>query len=256
MGDAVRALAIAFSFLTRVPTRIGDMSERDMRTASAWFPIVGAVVGLIVGGAYALAFQVLPSLLAAILAVALGIVFTGGFHEDGLADTMDSFLSGAVGDRALQIMRDSRVGTHGAIALVVSVAWRVVALASLAPTMGVVALVTAHSLSRAGSVVLIGLSPPARSDGLAKTMLGGTSPAATLFAVSTALLLGGVLAGAWVGPSVIVVALATAWARRAACRKIGGITGDVLGANQQLGEMSVLAVFAAASWLGATLWWL
>src|SRR5918996_733290 len=103
------------------------------------------------------------SLLGAVVAVALGILLTGAFHEDGLGDSFDALGSGLSGEAALRIMRDPRLGTYGTTALTLSVVWRVVALGSLNPAGAVAGLVMAHSLGRVGAVVLLGLSPPARS---------------------------------------------------------------------------------------------
>lgn len=249
-------LQVAFSFLTRVPARVDAVYPERLRSATPWFPVVGAFVGLVVGGVYAIGFEFLPSQLAATIAITVGILVTGGFHEDGLADTADALGSGTDRERALEIMKDPRVGAFGAIALGISLLWRVVALASMGPAVGAAALVLAHTLSRVGSVVLMGLIPPARKDGLARQLATGGGLSAIVVAVGIGAGLGVALTGIWVVPSILAVALVVAWLARASKTRLGGVTGDVMGACQQVGEMAVITVGAALAWRGSTLWWL
>lgn len=247
---------MAFSFLTRVPAGVDPAHPERLRYATPWFPVVGALVGLVIGGVYAIGFQFLPSQLAATVAITVGIMVTGGFHEDGLADTADALGSGPDPERALEIMKDPRVGAFGAIALGISLLWRVVALASMGPAVGAAALVLAHTLSRVGSVVLIGLIPPARKDGLAHQLAAGGGLSAIVVAVGVGAGLGVVVIGIWVVPSIVGVALVVAWLARASKTRLGGVTGDVMGACQQVGEIAVITVGAALAWRGSTLWWL
>jgi len=240
----------AVTFLTRLP--VGGGGTESM---ASWFSLVGALIGLAVAGVYAALYPWLPSLLGAVVAVGAGIWLTGAFHEDGLADSFDALGSGASGDEALQIMRDSRLGTYGTSAVVISLLWRVIAVGSLTPTVAVAGVVMAHSLGRAGSVALMALTPPARSDGLGRSgVLAVTARGvwfAILFGIGISLLAG----GWWAAASVVVVAVAVIVLRRVSMRRVGGITGDLLGACEQIGEMGVLAIVAGAAWHGWTPWW-
>lgn len=244
----------ALAFLTRVP--VGrEAAEEGIEKASSWFPVVGALVGLAVAGIYAAAYPWLPSLLAAMIAVGAGIWLTGAFHEDGLADSFDALGSGATGEEALAIMRDPRLGTYGTTAVVLSVVWRVVAVASLAPAAALAGLVMAHSLGRAGSVALMALTPAARPDGLGRSGVSGVTQGGVWFAILTGLAVSSVAAGPWVGPAVIAVALTVIALRRVGVRRVDGITGDLLGGCEQVSEMLILAIIAGAAWQGWAPWW-
>lgn len=244
-------LRSAITLLTRIPLR----DEAEPERAAAWFSLVGAVVGLAVAGVYAVLFPWLPSLLAAVVAVAAGVWLTGAFHEDGLADSFDALGSSATGEEALRIMRDSRLGTYGTTALVFSLLWRTVAVASLTTSGALAGLVAAHALGRMGAMALMSLTPPARDDGLGRSGTSGVTPRAAGLAIGTGLGLAAVAAGWWVGPAVIGTVAVIAILRRVAMRRVGGVTGDILGAAEQLTEMIVLAVVAAAAWQGWTPWW-
>ena len=241
----------AIVFLTRVP--LAGVYGADK--AAAWFPLVGALVGLTVAGAYWALFPWVPSLLGAVVAVTLGVFLTGAFHEDGLADTFDAVGSGETGNAALEIMRDPRLGTFGMVAVVLSVAWRVVALGSLTPAGALAGLVMAHSLGRAGAVILLALTPPARSDGLGSSSATAVTRESVWFAVISGLVVSTLATGYSVGAAVLVVVGSVLILRRTALRRLGGVTGDVLGACEQISEMLVLAIVAGAAWRGWIPWW-
>lgn len=242
----------AVAFLTRVPV---GREPRDLHRAPPWFPAVGALVALVSAGVYALAYRFLPSPLAAVLAVVAGILLTGAFHEDGLADSSDALGSGATGEDAIAIMRDSRLGTYGTTAVVVSVLWRVLALGSLSPSWALGALVMAHSLGRGAVVVLMWSTPPARTEGLGRAgrleITGGGVLVSSLSALAIATAVGGI----WAVPAALIALAAAGVVRRLALKRIGGVSGDLLGACEQVGEMGGLTVAAAAAWGGAVPWW-
>lgn len=248
-------LRLAVSFLTRVPVGVGEVAGGEMRSASPWFPAVGAGIGAVVTGVYALSFRYLPSLLAAVLAVTFGIWLTRAFHEDGLGDTSDAFGSGAEGERAFEIMGDPRLGTYGTVAVVASILWRVAALGSLGPAMALVGLVVAHTLARTGAVALMAILPPARTAGLSRSMVAGSGGRGVVGAVVSGVAIGVVVAGLWVLPAVLLMALVVAWFRRVSHLRLGGVTGDVLGACEQVGEMLLLAFIASLAWVGVEPWW-
>ena len=232
----------AWAFLTRLPGGAHPAGDRELGASVPWFPAVGAVIGLLLGLVWVAMGELVAPLTAATITVAAGVVMTGAFHEDGLADTADS-LGGYTPERRLAIMKDSRVGTFGARALVFSVLIRVVALASLEPVEGLVALVMAHAVGRSVATLVMVTTPAATATGL------GQSYSAYL-PRSAVLAMGAVIAGCSVvgGPAGVVgylLALAGAGlfvvlARRA----YGGTTGDVLGAVEQVGEMAVLSAAA------------
>lgn len=247
----MKGLRQAVAFLTRIP--VGETG--GIERAVGWFPGVGALVGLAVAGSYAAAYWWLPSLLAAVIATTVGVVLTGALHEDGLADSFDALGSGVQGDEAHEIMRDSRLGTHGMTALGISLLWRIVALAALAPAGALAGLVMAHTLGRAGAVSLMALGPSARADGLGSSGVTETSRGAVWGAVLSALGLSLLAAGWWVVTALALVVIVVAILRAVSVERFGGITGDLLGASEQISEMAVLAVVAGAAWSGWEPWW-
>ena len=234
----LRPLAVAFGFLTRVPVPTGAVTARELGRAVAWFPAVGAALGgALVGVHLLLAGRVAPAL-GAIAAVALLAGLTGALHLDGFADVFDA-LGGGRGsrDRMLAIMRDSRIGAHGAAALVLLLAAKLVAVAG-APAW---ALFGAPIAARWAVVPLIIGFPYARPEGLGQPFHGGAGPAQLVAATAvTALALAGFGAPALAAAGVaLVAALALAiWLHR----RLGGLTGDVYGAAIELAELAFLVM--------------
>jgi adenosylcobinamide-GDP ribazoletransferase len=239
--------AVATAVLTRLP--VGAASGEPGAIASAgWaFPLVGAGIGAVCAVAYFVAGLCgLADPLAAFIALGAGLLITGAFHEDGLADTVDGFGGGRDREQKLAIIRDSRHGTFGILALVFTVGLRIAALVAIRdPIHAGLALVAAHAASRAALVPLMRLLEPARRDGLGATA-GRPSPAVA----TAAALIGAIVALALLGPltgfaALLLTAAALASAAMLARRQIGGYTGDVLGFFQQIGEIVMLLVAAA-----------
>ena len=240
-------LQIAAAFLTRLPIRLGDRSGMSALAGAAHcFPLIGLGIGLLGGIFYSLAVALdLPPLLAAIIAVAATVAVTGALHEDGLADTVDGFGGGGDRDRKLEIMRDSRIGTYGVIALVLALGARVVALASFEDNAdAIAAMILCQAASRALIVAVMQQAPLARNDGLAASA-GRPTQVAMLWALA----LGSFIALALAGLDGVIalvagaaIACAIAWLAR---RQIGGVTGDVLGAVQQGSEIAMLLALVA-----------
>lgn len=245
-------LRAAIGFLTRVPVRTDSPPGG---AALVWFPIIGATIGAFSGGLYAGAYQIMPSPLAALIAVMGGILLTGGLHEDGFADTADALGSGLAGERGLEVMRDSRLGTYGSLALVVSILWRVLAVGALDPIQAFVGLVMAHSLGRSAAVALMATSQPAREDGLGRAGIIGVDGFG-VGALAAGLLIAGALGGWWLVPAMLLAAVALVWLRTASLTRFSGVTGDILGAGEQLTELAVLTVVVAVTWIGSDVWWL
>ncbi len=221
---------------------------RPLADAARAFPLVGLLVGLIAGAALWAGVSLgLPPLLSALLALAVAAFITGALHEDGLADTMDGLGGGGTRDDKLAIMRDSRIGAFGTLALVFSVAIRAAALSGMRDdAAALVALIAAAVLSRAVLPALMAAFEPARNDGLAahagRPDTDGVATAAVL-GVLLALLLAGFAAGA---AAVLAAGGAAFLVARFAAARLGGITGDVLGAVQQAAEIAALLALAWA----------
>lgn len=237
------SLRRAWAFLTRLPGGAHPGDDRELGRSVPWFPIVGAVLGALSGTAYWALHGPLGASLAAVLAVGVGAVATGCFHEDGLADTADA-LGGASRERRLAIMKDSRVGVFGVLALVLSTLVRVFAVSSLDPVDGLLALVVAHMLGRTMAVAVMGAAPAAAGTGLGHSYTAHRPRAWTVAAIvitsaaAASLGLPGAVSLATAASGAVLVCL-IAW------RAFGGVTGDVLGATEQVAEMAVLVSAAA-----------
>ncbi len=250
-----RDLRVAAAFLTRLPLPVagthfaGDDGEATLAQAAGAFPIIGAGIGLAAGAGFAAAYALgLTPLVSALIALALATVLTGGLHEDGLADTADGLGGGAGRDDKLRIMRDSRTGAYGVLALVFSVGVRAALLAA-APGAAFGALIAAGAVSRAVLPAVMAGIEPARADGLgAGAGRPGRTEVALALALAAAIAL--VAAGPAAGLTACLLAAAAAAAVAALAQaQVGGFTGDVLGAVQQGAEVAVLlAVVLVAAW--------
>lgn len=236
---------VGVMFLTRLPVPVAvDHGSGRLARAAPWFPLVGIIVGSVAGGTLLLAGAVLPMPLAAGLAIAAGVLFTGALHEDGLADCCDGLGGGRSREHALEIMRDSRIGTFAGIGLFVSLALRWAAIAALAPAAGAIALIVAHAVSRGMLAPVLAATPYARSQGLASAVAAGVSKREAAIAMLLSLGIA-MLAGPICGLVAIAAAAIAAGAMLAILiRRLGGYTGDGLGAVQQVSEIAVLTTLA------------
>jgi adenosylcobinamide-GDP ribazoletransferase len=199
--------------------------------------------------------ELVPTAVAAAVAVVVGLLVTGAFHEDGLADVADAFGGGVTRERRFEILKDPRHGTYGVAALCSTVVLRAVGAASIASSSALFAgFVAAHALGRTGAVAAMGVLPPAREAGLGADHAGRMRPIATTVGIAVALAIVVVVTGWWAGP-LIAAALAGACAvALLAMRKIGGLTGDVLGAVEQVVECLVIVTVSGLA-SRHSLWW-
>jgi len=237
-------LGAAAAFLTRLPVSRGDAPPNLARAYRA-FPLVGAMIGAAVGAVDLLLLRIgLPAIAAAALALGAGALLTGALHDDGLADVADGFGGGRDTAAKLAVMRDSRLGTYGALLLVTAFVAKVGALTMLPRGNVILALIATHALARAPLAVLAATMAYAR-EGLAASV-GRPDPstafAASLVAAAIAFL--ALPAGMAMTAIIVAAAGATCFAVLAQ-RQIGGQTGDVLGAAEQVCEIAVLLTLAA-----------
>ena len=241
----------AVQLLTRLPTPTLAAGPPDALARSAkYFPVVGMLVGGLAAAILLLSGLVLRGALPALLAIAGGVVITGAFHEDGLADAADGLGGGSTRERRLEIMKDSRTGSYGVIALVVVLAIKIAALAEIAsPVAAAVALIAAHGGGRAAAVVLMALQRYAGDIEAAKLRpsAAGVTGLEMLAAIVFVLPLLAFMRPAAAMTAVVAGALAAAWPALAARRLIGGYTGDILGAAEQAFEAGFLAG-ASVAW--------
>ena len=236
---------LACQMLTRFPAARGiDYAPALDAAAVRFYPAVGILVGLAAGAVFAAAYGLFGPFSAAVLAVSATALLTGAMHEDGLADTADGIGGGRTAERALEIMRDSRIGVYGVLALVLVLAIRVFALAGLSPWVGFATLVAAHGLSRWSVVIVIATARYVRASGTASPVAGPVPQASHLAAGATALICL-VPVGFAASPLAALGALAGLAVGHLAVRgffqpKLKGYTGDTLGATQQIGEVGAL----------------
>jgi adenosylcobinamide-GDP ribazoletransferase len=241
-----RLFFIALQFFTRLPIpRWVGFEAAWLHHASRYFPLVGSVVAALCALVYAAASLFWPAPVAALLSTAAGIYLTGAFHEDGFADMCDGFGGGITRERVMEIMKDSRIGTYGAVGAGLLIALKVVLLSLMAPAAAVVALLVAHPMSRLAAASLIWKLSYARDEGKAKPLAQEMSNAEFAIAAACALApavlaaLLGYLDWSLLGLCVAATALAALWLGAKFVARIGGYTGDCLGAVQQVSEVAI-----------------
>jgi adenosylcobinamide-GDP ribazoletransferase len=247
LGRIITDIKIAVSLSTILPVGLTTpVDDGEIARASWALLVAGLLVGLAGGAIYWIAWRSgLTAGPAAMLALATTILVTGAIHEDGLADTADGLGGGRTKDQKLDIMRDSRIGTYGACALVISLVLRWSALAAIGrPGLVAAALLLSHVAARAALPVFMWLVPPARSDGLSAA--AGQPPkqcALTAFGLGALCLACGFGFGKAIVALILLsmVGLIMAWL---ATRQVGGQTGDILGALEQIGEIAIVLMAA------------
>jgi adenosylcobinamide-GDP ribazoletransferase len=241
----VTGLLGAIVFLTRIPVR----TTRSLDTARSvpWFPIVGMFIGVLVGGIAALLEPWSSPYVAAGVAIVVGLLVTGAFHEDGLGDVADAFVGGWTREDRLRILKDSRHGTYGVVALASSIALRFVALGALVlagPKSAFIGAVAAHGMARSAAVVAMLVARPATGEGLGSEYVARLRRAPSAVGIAVTVSVAAVIAGWWVavalGSAVVTTTVLIVWSKR----KIGGFSGDVLGAIEQCGEIGVFVVLS------------
>ena len=244
LSMVLRDIALALVLLTRLPLpRLPEAAFARQAQAGWAFPLAGLAVALPACALGALASAAgLPPAVAAGLVVVAQVMLTGGMHEDGLADSADGLWGGMTRERRLEIMKDSRIGSYGALALILSAGLRWCALTGLIAGGAWGAVIAAALLSRAGLPALMVALPHARPGGLSHAVgRPGRGPAWA--AVALALLVALLLTGSAALAAAIWAALAVAGMSALARAKLGGQTGDILGAAQQLAEIATLLAF-------------
>ncbi|KQY79438.1 adenosylcobinamide-GDP ribazoletransferase [Pelomonas sp. Root1444] len=252
----MKLVLVALQFLTRLPVRLDRFEPGWLNDCVRHFPLVGALVGGVGAAVMAAAVQFWPAWVAALLALAANVALTGGFHEDGLADTFDALGGVVPREKALAIMKDSRIGSYGALALGLSLLLRAALLAVLAtrPMLGAAAaLLASHAFARAAAVGVM-VSLPYGGDAehaKAKPLALAVAPRNFGVALGWCALLALALVACGVHLPRLLAAMAAAGLaallmRQWLKRRLGGYTGDGLGATEQFAEIAVLLAFTAA----------
>jgi len=238
-----RGFLAGVSFLTRIPVRLA-IGEADVAASIAWFSVVGALIGAVSGAVYIGARELWPSALAALLAVGASVALTGAFHEDGLGDTADAFGAASTGRDPGPVLKDPRMGAFGVVALLGGLGLRVAGVTALTPRAGLLALIAAHALARGVSAAVL-VSAPSVATGLGSTYAGLAARWRGWVACGVGIAVATVCLGV-AGPVAAAAAGLAAWALSSwAARALGGVSGDVLGAIEQVGEVLTLLVAVA-----------
>lgn len=244
MREGLRLTVVALSLLTRLPVPAVDVAEGDLRRASVVFPATGLVVAGLGIGVRAGVGALLGSVVGTVAAVLAMVAVTGALHEDGLADTADGLWGGSVPPQRLAIMRDSRIGTYGLIAVTGALALRAALLAPLDLGDFARASVCGHVLGRASALVLVRWLPPA-ADGMGARIAGPVGAGARLVAVATVAATLVLSVGRWLAVPLASGLTVLAWCAQLFRRRLGGLTGDTLGAAIVLVEVVAIAAVAA-----------
>ena len=247
----IHAFRASFTFLTRIPVGGFPYPPKTWEWISIWFPLVGLFLGALQATAWA-GLDSHSDATRAIIAVTVGLLVTGGFHEDGLSDSVDALGGAYDRDNVMRILKDSRIGAFGALALIVALMLKVSLLVDLG-VLAPVGLVLGQSLSRALPVMQLGIQPYARRDdpqSKSRDVARSGRPQALIAAAWVAAIVGAAVA--WGVPTqglmwalaamlIVGVVLGVYFQRRA-----GGLTGDFMGALQQVSELGILMALAAA----------
>ncbi len=246
---------LAVQFLTRVPVpAIGslpaDLIKTALARATGWFPLVGALVGLVTAMLVSIGEHWWPRTVAVLLALILEARLTGAFHEDAVADTCDALGGGRDPQHTREIMKDSRIGSYGALGLLLAVALRIASISVLRAELLPASLIASAAFGRFMAVVTMRLAPPATlAQGLGKDIGGGI--ATRDIAVAIVWLAPGMLWLAWLAPGAVIDGSIAAfvfvlWYRTLLLRRVGGSTGDALGFAAYAGQLIILLAAAAA----------
>jgi adenosylcobinamide-GDP ribazoletransferase len=244
----LRELPLAISFLTILPViDQHPASEETVAASFAWFPIVGFLLGVALVGEDWLLAHVFAQVIRSVLIVISLTFITGAVHLDGLADTADALGAGRDRERALDILRDSRVGTFGASAIFFDLTLKTLALATLAGHRRYAVLIVAPMLARWALLIVAAGLPYLRASGSGSTLLSGNIPQARTAVVAVFTLLVMLMLGELRATAVATtVAIAIVFAMRTFCRRwLGGVTGDLIGACGELVEIAVLVTMAS-----------
>jgi adenosylcobinamide-GDP ribazoletransferase len=240
-------LICSMQMMTRLPTPALASFTAELPTrASRYYPVAGWIVGAISAAMFWGASMLGNSLLAAILAISAGALVTGGFHEDGLADTADGLGGGQTPARRLEIMKDSRIGTYGGLALLLVTGLRIAALATFPPVEGAIALTCAHSVARAAPILVMRFGRYAGDPTAAKLPHTDMHVTNGELALAWALAILPTLLFPWrsVALALLATVVIAAFVAHRAHRLIDGFTGDVLGCIEQVSEAAILISLA------------
>jgi adenosylcobinamide-GDP ribazoletransferase len=241
-----RYLLTAVMFFTRIPVRLQDFDEANLNKSTRFFPLVGILVGLVGAAVFWLSNKLLPIEIAVLLSIVATVLLTGAFHEDGLADAIDGLGGGWTKEQVLAIMVDSRIGSYGAIGLVLALLTKYQALSYQTATLIPASIIAGHAISRLCAVLVMATQSYVKTEGKSKPLATQLSLVELVMATFFGLLPLTFLAVKYQF-ALLPVVIVWLWFSIKIKRRIGGYTGDCLGAMQQLTEIAFyLGLLASA----------
>lgn len=248
MAKEWRNFILAIGFFTRIPVpSVENFHESDLNHAAKYFPLVGLLIGAIAALVYLAANKIFTQDIAIIFSMIASIYVTGAFHEDGLTDAIDGLGGGWEKEQVLTIMQDSRIGSYGAVAIILALLLKFTSLSHITPMLMPAVLLAGHSVSRLCAVLVMATQPYVKPSGKAKPLATQLSKPSLLVAIVF-----GLLPLILLHPSyyfaLLPVAFVWAWFSLILNKRLGGYTGDCLGATQQLTEIAFyLGILACIS---------
>jgi adenosylcobinamide-GDP ribazoletransferase len=245
MKDTICNLLLFIQFFTRIPINFSLPCEKEnFRRGSVFLPVVGLIIGAIQWIVYKLLIKVLPLNPTIIIVLLVGVLLTGGLHIDGLGDTCDGFFAFKGSDRIIEIMKDSRIGTYACIATIFDFLFKYTLLGAVAPKFSI-AIIVVPMISRFTTVVLSFMGKTAKNTGSGNLFIGNIGKSQV--AITTALTIGILIL--IMNPRYVIMLLISGIIlstilNQFSKSKIGGITGDILGANNELVEILTLILIA------------
>jgi adenosylcobinamide-GDP ribazoletransferase len=243
-----RIFLLALGFFTRIPVpNVADFQETDLNYSAKYFPLVGIIVGTIAALVFLVTKEIYTQDIAVIFSMLASIYVTGAFHEDGLTDATDGLGGGLNKERVLTIMQDSHIGSYGAVAIILALLLKFITLNHLPAALVPCGLIAAHSVSRLCAVLVMATQNYIKPGGKAKPLASKLSSTSFLIATLFGLLPLCLLASRFYW-TLLPVAFVWVWFSLKLNTRIGGYTGDCLGAMQQLTEIAFyLGILACAS---------
>ena len=242
----MKRLGLAIQTMTRLPLKKQfEVTCQDYADSVAWFPLTAFLVGFVMLAVYQIFFLTGIPLLASLMCVIAACLFTGGLHIDGLADICDAFFTGKPKERTLEILKDSRMGTYGVLGIVFVVAAKTILIAAL-PAQNILWILLAIPVCGKIPMALCArLSRYPRQDGMAKCIVENLKTNVTVITIAVCSAIVILLSGFYAGTVAIACGIAIGAAMHFVSeKKIGGATGDVLGACNELGEIACLLIMA------------
>jgi adenosylcobinamide-GDP ribazoletransferase len=235
--------------MTRIPVNMSLPCENeDFRRGTMFMPLIGLIIGIIQWGIFYLSIKVLPLGIVAVLVVLSGILVTGALHLDGLGDSCDGIFAFKGKDKIIEIMKDSRIGTYACIAIIFDILIKIFTFAAIPNIKASMIIIATPIIGRTSLVFLFYIGRCAKSTGSGNLFIGNVGKKQIITALSIGIALVIFLIGITKGSILIAVALIFTMGFNKYCNdKIGGLTGDTLGANNELVEMIILIIFTALS---------